>query len=143
MADDDDVRVRWLISLDSGPAFPANAEVACRIAASKLPYLADIFGRLGAAASAAAAEAETVTADASGDFGSLRTEDLAVTGKDGYGKKTPTVRELARILRSLPGQVQDLPVARYCDEGVAGISYDTSYPRENGTGSSTTHVALW
>ena len=85
----------------------------------------------------------TVTVAEYGDFGPIRTEDLPVTGKDGYGEPTPTVRELAGILRALPEQFQDLPVARYCDEGVAGISYGTSYHREESTSEATAHVRLW
>jgi len=84
-----------------------------------------------------------VTVDECGDFDPIRTEDLPVTGKDGYGEPTPTVRELADILRALPEQFQDLPVARYCDEGVAGISYGTSYHREESTSEATAHVRLW
>ena len=78
-----------------------------------------------------------------GEFGTIRTEDLPVTGRDGHGEKTPTVRELIAILRALPGQFQDLPVGRYCDEGIAGISYAASYPGEEWEGGSTAHVRLW
>lgn len=85
----------------------------------------------------------TVTVAEYGDFYPIRIEDLPVTGKDGYGEPTPTVRELADILRALPEQFQDLPVARYCDEGVAGVSYDTSYSREEREGGATAHVQLW
>lgn len=85
----------------------------------------------------------TVTVAEYGDFYPIRTENLPVTGKDGYGEPTPTVRELTDILRALPEQFQDLPVARYCDEGVAGISYDTSYHREESSNQATTHVKLW
>ena len=78
-----------------------------------------------------------------GEFDQIRTEDLPVTGLDGYGCKTPTVRELAAILAALPEQFQDLPVARYCDEGVAGINYELHYSREEGMGNWTAHVKLW
>jgi hypothetical protein len=84
-----------------------------------------------------------VTVAEYGDFDPIRISDLPVTGKDGYGEKTPTVRELIEILSALPEQFQDLPVARYCDEGISGISYDTSYPREEREGGATAHVKLW
>ena len=85
----------------------------------------------------------SVTVAEYGDFNTIRTENLPVTGKDGYGEKTPTVRELVDILQALPEQFQDLPVARYCDEGIAGISYDTSYHREESSSEATAHVQLW
>jgi hypothetical protein len=85
----------------------------------------------------------TVTVTEFGDFDPIRTGDLPITGKDGEGQKTPTVRELADILRALPEQFQDLPVARYCDDGIQGISYDTSYEREAGHNRATAHVKLW
>jgi hypothetical protein len=75
------------------------------------------------------------------EFDPIRTEDLPVSAADGRGQKTPTVREMAAILAALPDQFQDLPLTRYCDEGVAGINYRLSYEREDGT--STAHVALW
>jgi hypothetical protein len=51
----DDGRVKWVIELEGGPAFPASAATACGIAASGKPvgYLADVFTRLGAAVAAA------------------------------------------------------------------------------------------
>jgi hypothetical protein len=85
----------------------------------------------------------TVTMAEYGDFDPIRTGDLPVTGKDGYGQPTPTVRELIEILSALPEQFQDLPVARYCDDGITGISYDTSYPREERQGGATPHVKMW
>jgi hypothetical protein len=86
----------------------------------------------------------TVTVTEFGDFDPIRTGDLPVTGKDGHGQKTPTVRELADILRALPGQFQDLPVVRYVDEGVQGISYAVSYEREESIPDrATAHVQLW
>ena len=85
----------------------------------------------------------SVTVAEYGDFDPIRIEDLPVTGKDGYGEPTPTVRELIGILRALPAQFQDLPVTRYSDEGVAGISMDCSYYREESTNRATTHVRLW
>lgn len=78
-----------------------------------------------------------------GDFESIRTDRLPVTGKDGYGQKTPTVRELVAILQALPEQFQDLPVGRYCDAGIAGIKYETSFNREEGMDDWTPHVQLW
>ena len=77
-----------------------------------------------------------------GEFDPIRTEDLPVSGKDGHGQKTPTVREMAALLASLPEQFQDLPLTRYCDEGVAGINYQLHYEREDGD-NWTAHVALW
>jgi hypothetical protein len=77
-----------------------------------------------------------------GEFDPIRTDELPVSGKDGDGQKTPTVRELAAILAALPEQVQDLPVTRYCDEGVCGISYRLHYEREE-SGNWTAHVSLW
>jgi hypothetical protein len=67
----------------------------------------------------------------------------AVTGKDGNGQPTPTVRELIAILQAIPGQFQDLPVARYTDEGVAGISFALHYYREDDPEHWTKHVQLW
>jgi len=83
-----------------------------------------------------------VSVDDWGEFDPIRTEDLPVSGRDGHGQKTPTVRELAAILSALPDQFQDLPVSRYCDEGVAGINYRLHYEREE-HGDWTAHVALW
>ena len=84
----------------------------------------------------------TVSVDDLGGFGPIRTEDLPVSGRDGHGQKTPTVRELAAILAALPEQFQDLPVSRYCDEGVCGISYRLHYEREKAD-EWTAHVSLW
>lgn len=84
----------------------------------------------------------TVAVSEFGDFDPIRTDRLPVTARDGHGAPTPTVRELADILRSLPEQFQDLPVTRYCDEGVAGISYRLHFERESGD-SWTAHVQLW
>jgi hypothetical protein len=83
----------------------------------------------------------TVTVLEYGDFAPIRTEDLPVTGKDGQGQKTPTVRELIDILKALPEQFQDLPVARYCEEGIWGINYETSY--NQGANRNSAHVQLW
>jgi hypothetical protein len=58
---------------------------------------------------------------------------------------TPTgnrARSQAAILASLPERFQGLPVSRYCDEGVAGISYRLHYERE-GWDEHTAHVGLW
>lgn len=77
-----------------------------------------------------------------GEFDPVRTEDLPVSGKDGHGQKTPTARELAAILSALPEDCRDLPVARYCDDGVAGISCRLHYERERGD-EWTAHVQLW
>jgi hypothetical protein len=80
-----------------------------------------------------------------GDFEPIDTASLPVTGCDGYGQKTPTVRELIDILKAIPEEFQDLPVGRYVDEGIRGIKYDTSYPREerDDVPGSTPHVQLW
>ena len=53
-------RVKWVIELEGGPAFPANAATACKIAATGRPvgYLADVFTRLGAAVAAATTDDE-------------------------------------------------------------------------------------
>jgi hypothetical protein len=77
-----------------------------------------------------------------GGFEHVDTEMLPVTGRDGYGQKTPTVRELIEILKAIPEDCQDLPVVRYVDEGIRGIGYDTSFPRED-AGRYTPHVQLW
>jgi hypothetical protein len=78
------------------------------------------------------------------DFEPIDTAELPVTGKDGYGQKTPTVRELTGILKAIPEEFQDLPVGRYADEGIRGIKFDTSFPREGGgVDHSTPHVQLW
>jgi hypothetical protein len=82
-----------------------------------------------------------VSVDETGEF-SVNIEDLPVSGRDGGGRKTPTVRELAVILAALPGQFQDLPVSRYCDEGICGISYRLHYEHEE-LGKWTAHVGLW
>ena len=52
--------MKWVIELEGGPAFPANAATACRIAASGKPvgYLAEVFARLGAAVAAAKTDDE-------------------------------------------------------------------------------------
>jgi hypothetical protein len=85
----------------------------------------------------------TVTVAEYGDFDPIDIGALPVTGLDGYGRKTPTVRELAGILSALPGQFQDLPVVRYCDEGIQQVSYDVSYEHEEGANRATAHVRLW
>lgn len=77
------------------------------------------------------------------EFGPIRIDELSVTGKDGDGQPTPTVRELIAILSALPEQFQDLPVSRYCSEGVSGISYGLHYEREEGMENWTAHVGLW
>ena len=72
---------------------------------------------------------------------------LPVTGKDGHGQPAPTVRELAAILLALPAEFQDVPVARYCDDGVSGMRDEAGYEsehREDGwTGEWTRHVQMW
>ena len=59
--------MKWIIELDGGPAFPANAEAACRIAATGRPvgYLAEVFSRLAEAIGRA--KAATATPKESGD----------------------------------------------------------------------------
>lgn len=80
-----------------------------------------------------------------GDFEGIDTKALGVTGRDGYGQPTPTVRELIEILQALPEQFQDLPVGRYGDEGIAGLQYKLHFYREEGTGPDnwTAHVGMW
>jgi hypothetical protein len=87
----------------------------------------------------------TVNISEWGEFDSIDTGALGVTGRDGYGQPTPTIRELTQILAALPEQFQDLPVGRYCDEGIRGLQYALHYPREDRTGidSWTAHVRLW
>lgn len=87
-------------------------------------------------------ESPRVAVNDFGEFDTIRTEELPVSGRDGYGQETPTVREMAAILGALPEQFQDLPLTRYCDEGVCGISYRLHYEREEG-GDWTAHVGLW
>lgn len=86
-----------------------------------------------------------ITPGEDGDFDPIRTEFIGVSGTDGYGQPTPTVRELALILQALPGEVQDLPVGRYCDDGIMGISYEVCFSREerDDVHHSTPHVQLW
>ncbi len=50
--------MKWVIELEGGPAFPANAVAACRIAAKDRPSLAEVFTRLGAAVAAAKTDDE-------------------------------------------------------------------------------------
>lgn len=85
----------------------------------------------------------TVNVTEWGDFDQIRTEELPVTGKDGDGQPTPTVRELIAILSALPEQFQDLPVARYCDDGIAGINHELHYGSEEDPEGWTAHVQLW
>lgn len=78
----------------------------------------------------------------------IRTAELPVTGLDGYGQKTPTVRELIEILSALPEQFQDLPVSRYCDDGIAGIDCELGYESEERDpdprmSKYTLHVHFW
>ena len=70
---------------------------------------------------------------------------MPVTGIDGNGGKTPTVRELIEILKAIPEQFQDLPVGRYVDDGVSGIDYLLYWQREAGSIDDgwTAHVQLW
>lgn len=83
------------------------------------------------------------------EFGgiSIRTDDMPegfpVTGKDGTGAPTPTVRELAAILQALPEEMQDWPVTRYCEEGVWGLQDKTGYEHEGGQDDCTPHIAMW
>lgn len=78
---------------------------------------------------------------------SIRTDDMPegfpVTGRDGAGAPTPTVRELAAILRALPEEMQDWPVTRYCEEGVWGLQDKTGYEHEGGRDDYTPHIAMW
>lgn len=87
----------------------------------------------------------SITVNDWGEFDPVDVDDLPVTGKDGDGSKTPTVRELVAILRALPDQFQDLPVTRYCDDGISGIRHEVCYRREEGAGQGqhTAHVSLW
>lgn len=57
--------VKWVIELEGGPAFPANAATACRIAASGKPvgYLAEVFTRLEVALAAAKTDDEPPAED--------------------------------------------------------------------------------
>lgn len=78
----------------------------------------------------------------------IKTIALPVTGKDGYGQKTPTVRELIEILSALPEQFQGLPVSRYCDEGIGGVSCELGYESEERApdpriSKYTLHIRLW
>ena len=52
--------MKWVIELEGGPAFPANAATACRIAATGKPVgvLAEVFTRLEVALAAAKTEDE-------------------------------------------------------------------------------------
>ena len=73
---------------------------------------------------------------------------LLVTGRDGNGQPTPTVRELAGILSALPEQFQELPVARYCDEGISGVVCELGYePEERDPDPRMSkyalHIRLW
>ena len=72
---------------------------------------------------------------------------LPVTGRDGYGEKTPTVRELIEILGKLPEKYQDLPVAVTSDEGIGTIRGFLGYGREErdpnpSTVKYTMHIRL-
>jgi hypothetical protein len=78
----------------------------------------------------------------------IETATLAVTGRDGEGRPTPTVRELAEILAALPERFQDLPVTRYCDEGIGGVDCELGYQSEERDhdprmSKYTLHVTLW
>ena len=57
--------MKWVIELEGGPAFPANAATACRLAASgkQVGYLAEVFTRLGAAVAAAKTDDEPPAED--------------------------------------------------------------------------------
>ena len=77
----------------------------------------------------------------------ISTASLPVTGLDGYGEKTPTVRELAEILSNLPEQYQGLPVAISADEGIGTIRGVLGYYREERdpdprTSKYTLHIRL-
>lgn len=80
-----------------------------------------------------------------GSFEPIDTEPLGVTGRDGFGQPTPTVRELIAILQAIPEEFQDLPVGRYVDEGIRGICHRMSWPSEErrDASGSTEHVELW
>lgn len=77
------------------------------------------------------------------EFDPIDTGALGVTGRDGYGQPTPTVRELIQILSALPEQFQDLPVGRYVDEGIRGLKYELHFPSEEGMDDWTAHVGMW
>lgn len=76
------------------------------------------------------------------DQNPIRSTILNASGIDGDGQITFTVRELINALRSLPEAMLDLPVTRYCGEGIAqidaGFSHDSDY-----TSAHALHVALW
>ena len=57
--------MKWVIELEGGPAFPANAATACRIATTGKPvgYLAEVFTRLGGALAAAKTDDEPPSED--------------------------------------------------------------------------------
>jgi hypothetical protein len=67
-----------------------------------------------------------------------RRRNFSFVCQDQHVDITVTVSDSA-----LPEDCQDLPVARYCDEGVAGISHRLHYVREEGTDEWTAHAQLW
>jgi len=79
---------------------------------------------------------------------SFETAGLPVTGRDGHGQKTPTVRELIEILSALPEEFQGLPVTRYADEGIGGVACELGYESEERDpdprmSKYTLHIRLW
>jgi hypothetical protein len=85
----------------------------------------------------------SVTVDEYGYFDPIYVKDLPVSGIDGHGSPTPTVREFAEMLLALPEQFQGLPVTAYCDEGLGGIKHGLHYEREGDPDDWTGHVKLW
>lgn len=85
----------------------------------------------------------TVNVTEWGDFDPIDTGGLGVTGEDGYGQPTPTVRELIAILQAIPEQFQDLPVIRYVNDGVRGIQHGRHYHDEHDPEHWTEHVYMW
>lgn len=86
----------------------------------------------------------TVSINEFGEFDPIDTSVLGVTGRDGYGDPTPTVRELIAILRALPEHCMDLPVGRYGDEGIRGLNHKLHFPRQEGPMEDwTAHVQFW
>jgi hypothetical protein len=71
-----------------------------------------------------------------------RTDSSNASGVDGFGCPTYTVRELIATLQALPEEVMDLPVTRYCEDGIAGYQVESGYRGENWE-NRTFHLSLW
>jgi hypothetical protein len=62
--------------------------------------------------------------------------------EDGYGEPTFTVSELIAELQKLPPECRDMPVERYCSQGIYSIEMGLHWESEDHNDDWTQHVRL-